>query len=54
MAERANGGVDDYSYTIAPTYAFCDNFLVRAELTWTDSAPDNDTVFSGIQAIAKF
>lgn len=54
MAERANGGIDDYSYTIAPTYAFCDNFLVRAELTWTDSAPDNDTVFSGIQAVAKF
>lgn len=54
VAERANGGVDEYSYTIAPTYAFCDSFMVRAELTYTDSAPDNDSVFTGIQALAKF
>ncbi len=54
IAERANGGADDYSYTICPTYAFCESFLIRAELTWTDSAPDQDTVFAGIQALAKF
>lgn len=49
------GGTDNRRYTIAPTYAFCDNFLVRAELSFNDSsASDEDTVFSGIQAIAKF
>ena len=54
FAERANDLGSDYNYTIAPTYAFCDNFLVRAELTFADKAEDEDFVFSGIQALAKF
>jgi hypothetical protein len=51
-----NYGADNtYSYTLAPTYKFCENFLVRAELTFADTETvDSDDVFSGIQAIAKF
>ncbi len=52
--EYKSGGSDIYRYTIAPTYAFCDDFLVRAEVTLNDAVEDGDTVFSGIQAIAKF
>lgn len=46
------GGTDTYRYTLAPTYAFNDNFLVRAEVTIKDS--DSDNVFSGVQALLKF
>ena len=54
IAERANDAGDDYSYTIAPTYKFCENFLARAELTYNDKAEDQDFVFYGVQALAKF
>ena len=50
--EFAVGGDDNYRYTICPTYAFTDYFLVRAELSYYDSK--EDSVFSGIQAVAKF
>lgn len=46
------GGTDTYKYTFAPTYAFTDNFLVRAELTATDAA--ETSTFSGVQALLKF
>ena len=46
---------NNYRYTLSPTYAFCDNFLVRAEVSFNDvSTDDADYVFSGVQAIAKF
>lgn len=48
------GGADNYRYTIAPTYAFCENFLIRGEVSFNDTVEDGDTVFSGIQALAKF
>ncbi len=47
-----SGGDDTYRYTLAPTYAFNDNFLIRAELTIKESTPDN--VFTGVQALLKF
>ena len=50
--EFAVGGDDNYRYTISPTYAFTDYFLVRAEVSYNDSK--EDSVFSGIQAVAKF
>lgn len=50
--EFAVGGDDNYRYTVSPTYAFTDYFLVRAELSYNDSR--EDSVFSGIQAVAKF
>jgi Putative beta-barrel porin-2, OmpL-like. bbp2 len=43
---------DNYKYTISPTYAFNEHFLVRGELSYVDS--DNDVLFSGVQAILKF
>jgi hypothetical protein len=46
------GGTDTYKYTLAPTYAFTDNFLIRAELTATDGPVDS--TFSGAQALLKF
>ncbi len=46
---------NNYRYTIAPTYTFCEKFLIRAELSFNDvSADDEDYVFSGVQALAKF
>jgi hypothetical protein len=46
---------NNYRYTFAPTYAFCENFLIRAEVSFNDvKADDEDYVFSGIQALAKF
>jgi hypothetical protein len=52
--EYKSGGSDTYRYTFAPTYAFCESFLVRGEVTFSDTFEDGDTVFSGIQAVAKF
>jgi hypothetical protein len=43
---------DNYKYTIAPTYAFNEHFLMRAEVSFTDS--DTDVFFSGVQALVKF
>lgn len=55
IADKHNGLDDIYTYTFSPTYKFCENFLVRAELTFADTETvDSDYVFSGIQAIAKF
>ena len=46
---------DGYSYTISPTYAFCKNILVRAEVTYFDSEDDDaDGLFGGVQALVKF
>lgn len=52
--EFKSGGTDNRKYTFAPAYAFCDEFLIRAELSFNDTVKDEDSVFSGIQAIAKF
>jgi hypothetical protein len=43
---------DNYKYTISPTYAFNEHFLMRAEVSYTDSV--DDTFFTGLQAIVKF
>ncbi|MEO7099927.1 MAG: outer membrane beta-barrel protein [Luteolibacter sp.] len=43
---------DNYKYTISPTYAFNEHFLMRAEVSYTDSA--TDVFFSGVQALVKF
>lgn len=43
---------DNYKYTISPTYAFNEHFLVRGEVSYTDSA--TDSLFSGVQALVKF
>jgi Putative beta-barrel porin-2, OmpL-like. bbp2 len=43
---------DNYKYTISPTYAFNEHFLMRAEVSYTDSV--NDTLFAGVQALVKF
>ena len=50
----ASGGHDHMSYTVAPTYAFTDNFLLRAELTCNSTKTTGDSTFSGIQALLKF
>ncbi len=39
-------------YTVSPTYTFNTHFLVRAEVSYTDSV--NDSLFSGVQAVLKF
>jgi hypothetical protein len=46
------GGADNYKYTLAPTYAFNDHFLMRAEVSYSDTV--NDNLFSGVQALLKF
>ncbi len=43
---------DNYKYTISPTYAFNEHFLVRGEVSYVDS--DTDVLFSGVQALLKF
>lgn len=43
---------DNYKYTFSPCYAFNEHFLVRGEVSYTDSA--NDAFFSGVQALLKF
>lgn len=43
---------DNYKYTFSPTYAFNEHFLVRGEVSYTDSV--NDVFFSGVQALLKF
>lgn len=50
--EVNKGGDDNYKYTLSPTYAFTDYFLVRAEVSYNDSV--NDSLFSGVQALLKF
>lgn len=50
--EVESGGDDNYKYTISPTYAFTDYFLVRAEVSYSDSI--DDSLFSGVQALLKF
>ncbi len=52
--EVNSGGADNYKYTVAPTYVFNDHFLVRGELSFNDSIPDGDSLFSGVQALLKF
>ena len=46
------GVPDNYKYTISPTYAFNEHFLMRAEVSYTDSV--SDTLFAGLQALVKF
>jgi len=43
---------DNYKYTISPSYVFNEHFLVRGELSYTDSV--TDVLFSGVQALVKF
>ena len=43
---------DNLKYTISPTYAFNEHFLVRGEVSYTDS--DSNVFFSGVQALVKF
>ncbi len=43
---------DNYKYTISPTYAFNEHFLLRGEVSYTDSL--DDVFFSGVQALVKF
>ena len=43
---------DNYKYTISPTYAFNEHFLLRAEVSYVDSV--NDVFFTGVQALLKF
>ena len=50
--EVNSGGDDNYRYTVAPTYAFNEHFLVRGELSYNDSV--NDSMFYGAQALLKF
>jgi Putative beta-barrel porin-2, OmpL-like. bbp2 len=53
--ESTNGAViapDNYKYTISPTYAFNEHFLVRGEVSYTDST--SDFLFTGVQALLKF
>ena len=50
--EVNKGGDDNYKYTLSPTYAFNDYFLVRAEVSYNDSV--DDSLFSGVQALLKF
>ncbi len=52
--EISYGGRDHMSYTICPTYAFTDNFLIRAELTCNSTKTTGDSTFSGVQALLKF
>lgn len=54
MDDYKSGGDDIFRYTVAPTYAFCDAFLVRGEVTFNDADQAGGSVFSGIQAVAKF
>lgn len=43
---------DNYKYTISPTYVFNEHFLMRGEVSYTDS--DYDVFFAGAQALLKF
>jgi hypothetical protein len=43
---------DNYKYTFSPTYVFNEHFLVRGEVSYTDSV--DDVFFSGVQALVKF
>jgi hypothetical protein len=43
---------DNYKYTISPTHAFNEHFLLRGEVSYTDS--DSDVFFTGVQALVKF
>ncbi len=43
---------DNYKFTISPTYAFNEHFLLRSELSYTIS--DHDSLFTGVQALLKF
>jgi hypothetical protein len=43
---------DNYKYTISPSYSFNEHFLVRAEVSYTDSK--SDVFFTGVQALLKF
>ncbi|MEO5716018.1 MAG: outer membrane beta-barrel protein [Luteolibacter sp.] len=43
---------DNYKYTLSPTYVFNEHFLVRAEVSYTDSV--DDVFFTGVQALVKF
>lgn len=52
MDDFATGGVDNKRYTISPTYAFTDSFLVRGEVSYNDT--QRESVFSGLQAVMKF
>lgn len=52
LDEYCSGGPDNKRYTVAPTYAFTDYFLVRGELSFNDTT--RESVFSGVQALVKF
>jgi hypothetical protein len=43
---------DNYKYTVSPTYTFNEHFLMRAEVSYTDTV--DDVFFTGIQALVKF
>jgi hypothetical protein len=44
---------DNYKYTISPTHAFNEHFLLRGEVSYTD-VEDADILFTGVQALVKF
>lgn len=50
--EVESGAADNYKYTVAPTYVFNEHFLLRGEVSYTDSV--NDVFFSGVQAVLQF
>jgi hypothetical protein len=43
---------DNYKYTISPTYVFNEHFLLRGEVSYTDTV--NDVFFTGVQALITF
>lgn len=49
---ESGGPTDNYKYTLSPTYAFNEHFLLRGEVSYTDST--SDIFFSGVQALVKF
>ena len=53
-SQDAVGVSDENRYTVSPTYAFNENFLLRSELTYIQAHTGGDGVFSGIQAVLKF
>lgn len=52
LDQVSSGGNDNFKTTISPTYHFNEHLLVRAELSYTNSA--DDIWFSGVQALLKF
>ena len=53
--ENVTGGDDMLKYTLAPSYALNDNFIVRGELSYIDNSGSTpDATFAAVQTIFKF